>query len=347
MRSLQVKDRSEVDSALKDKTLDRVVRFRKDGCSFYYKNVRTLSDTVETRCVGVGNRAIIELFDKTPFPVKRTDVVCPHFMELKWANGCRFNCAWCFLNGTFRFLKGGKEPRLKDPALIVDHLKAFLANVPEPMFLNSGELSDSLVFEGEKFSLTNGIVPLFQGQDRHKLVILTKSANVKGLLETDAQRQVIVGFSLNSVKVADTWEKKAPSPMNRLDAAKKVADKGYEVRLRIDPMVPVEGWKEEYKQLVDAIFERLRPSRITLGTLRGLQSTINHSPDKSWVRYLGDPSGWGKKIEMGLRTEMYSYIIGLLEDEHDFHDYGICKETIEMLEKLGIDYTKMRCNCVA
>jgi len=347
MRSVLVKDRSEVDSALKDKDLGREVRFRKDGSSFYYKNVRTLSDTVEPRCVGVGNRNIIGLFDKTPFPVGWTDVVCPHFMELKWANGCKYDCAWCYLNGTYRFLEGGKEPRLKDPVVTLEHLKAFLANVSEPTVLNSGELSDSLVFEGEAFSLTNGIVPLFQGQDRHKLMILTKSANVKGILEANAQGHVIVGFSVNSVKVAGTWERKAPSPMNRLDAAKKVADKGYAVRLRIDPMVPVEGWKDDYKQLVEAIFDRFRPERITLGTLRGLQSTINHSEDKSWVKYLGDASGWGKKIEMGLRTEMYSYIIGLLEDEHDFHDIAICKETVEMLERLGFDYVKMRCNCVA
>jgi spore photoproduct lyase len=195
--------------------------------------------------------------------------------------------------------------------------------------------------------LTNSIVPFFAEQDRHKLLVLTKSANVKGLLETDAQGQVIVGFSVNSVKVAKKWERKSPSPIKRLEAAKNAADKGYEVRLRIDPMVPIEGWKDDYRQLVGEIFDRFRPARITLGTLRGLQSTIVHSKDRSWVKYLGESSGWGKKIEMGLRTEMYTYIIGLMEDKYNFIEIAICKETVEMLERLGIDYTKIRCNCVA
>ena len=58
--------------------------------------------------------SIIKLFDRTPEPKNPTDVVCPHFYELKWANGCNFNCAWCYLNGTYRFLSRGKKPHLKD-----------------------------------------------------------------------------------------------------------------------------------------------------------------------------------------------------------------------------------------
>jgi len=33
----------------------------------------------------VADGSIIKRFDKTPYPVKPTDVVCPHFLELKWA----------------------------------------------------------------------------------------------------------------------------------------------------------------------------------------------------------------------------------------------------------------------
>ncbi|MCK5031383.1 MAG: hypothetical protein KAR64_07950, partial [Thermoplasmatales archaeon] len=69
--------------------------------------------------------SIIKLFDRTPKPEKPTDVVCPHFYELKWANGCNFNCAWCYLNGTYRFLSRGKKPHLKDVDIIINHLDQF------------------------------------------------------------------------------------------------------------------------------------------------------------------------------------------------------------------------------
>ena len=51
----------------------------------------------------VGDGSIITRFERTPLPARPTDVVCPHFLELKWATGCPFDCAWCYLKGTLRF----------------------------------------------------------------------------------------------------------------------------------------------------------------------------------------------------------------------------------------------------
>ncbi len=36
----------------------------------------------------VGDGSIMKRFDKRPIPQRLTDVVCPHFLELKWAYGC-------------------------------------------------------------------------------------------------------------------------------------------------------------------------------------------------------------------------------------------------------------------
>ena len=46
----------------------------------------------------------------------------------------------------------------------------------------------------------------------------------------------------------------APPVTRRLAAAKLVADAGYEVRLRIDPMVSVRGWQGAYAKLVGHVF---------------------------------------------------------------------------------------------
>jgi spore photoproduct lyase len=85
--------------------------------------------------------------------------------------------------------------------------------------------------------------------------------------------------------------------LKRIEAAKKVYQAGYEIRIRIDPMVPIDNWKESYQELLDFIFENLTPERVTLGSLRGLQSTINGCSDKSWVKYLRETSNWGRKID--------------------------------------------------
>lgn len=313
--------------------------------SIELKNAKLLDGTIVPRFNNVGDGSIITLFDKTPFPNNPSDVVCPHFVEFKWANGCNFDCAWCYLNGTLRFRPMGKKPYLKDKTKIIEHIRNYLEQNDTPSILNSGELSDSLVFEGNGYALSKWLLPLFKNQTKHKLLILTKSANVSKLLKANAQAHVIVSFSINSFEVARRWEKKAPDPEHRIKAAEKLYDAKYPIRIRIDPIVPVENWEDDYKKLIDFLFEKLIPERITLGSLRGLQSTINNSKDKSWVDYLDDTSNWGKKISFEKRYEMYKTILSYLKREYNFNKIGLCKETVEMWDKLGMDYKNIKCNC--
>lgn len=289
---------------------------------------------------------IIKLFDKTPLPQNPTDVVCPHFYELKWANGCNFNCAWCYLNGTYRFLSRGKKPHLKDINIILSHLDLFLKNVTSRRFLlNSGELSDSLLFENDGAPMTKKIIPKVMEQNRHKLLLLTKSNQVHNLLKINAQEHIIASFSLNSFEVSQKWEK-GTKVIDRIEAAKKLYNSGYTVRVRIDPMVPIKGWEKSYKDLVDNIFDTLIPERITLGSLRGLQSTINNCKDTSWTKYLTETSNWGKKVDTTKRYKMYFSIINYLHDEYNYKNVALCKETIDMWHKLNLDYKKIKCNCM-
>lgn len=130
-----------------------------------------------------------------------------------------------------------------------------------------------------------------------------------------------------------------------LDAAKQLSENGFEVRLRIDPLVPIEGWQTQYSNLLDKIFSALRPERITLGSLRGLQSTINGATDRSWTKYLEERSNWEKKIRFEMRYEMYSWIIDELQEKYSFAKVGLCKETISMWKALGLDFLQIRCNC--
>ena len=318
----------------------------KSNLSMEIKKIKNLIGIEQPRFSNLSDGSIVTLFDNTPYPEKDNDVVCPHFVELKWANGCNFDCAWCYLNGTLRFRPDGKKPYLKDAQKIINHIRAYFALNPNPSLVNSGELSDSLTFEGTNNSLTNLIIPLFQEQDTHKLLILTKSTNIKGILKSNAMDSVIISFSVNSRNVAKRWESKAPTPLRRLNAAKKLFDAGYEVRLRIDPIVPIDNWKEDYLKLVDLIFAKFIPGRITLGSLRGLQSTINFCKDKSWVDYLDAKSNWGKKIGDEKRLEIYSTIIEYMNNSYNFQNIGLCKETVQMWNKLRGDYQKIKCNCI-
>jgi len=89
----------------------------------------------------------------------------------------------------------------------------------------------------------------------------------------------------------------------------RVAEVGYEVRGRIDPIVPIEGWKDHYAELVRMMSE-VPFSRVTLGTLRGLTRTIVFArklgKDLSWAKYFSISTKWGKKLSDESRYEIYS-----------------------------------------
>lgn len=298
-----------------------------------------------------GSGSIIALFDKTPEPKKPSDVICPHFWELKYANGCKYDCQWCFLNGTFRYQERGKAPYLKKETTIDKDIRKALQKIEEPTLFNAGEVSDGLVYPG---TMLNTVIPLFRDEHTnphgHKLLILTKSADTRSIAHAGANKSVIFAWSLNAIAVAQEWELHAPDPTERLRAARYAIEQGYEVRLRIDPMVPIERWDRHYKRIVKEIMKWAPwTTVITLGSLRGLQSTITackkKGKDTSWTDYLTDKTNWGLRVPKETRVEMYQLIINeLRKEEYDGH-IALCKESQEIWKELGLDPKETKCNC--
>lgn len=225
------------------------------------------------------------------------------------------------------------------------HIRAFFeGDGLNPEILYAGELSDSLITEDKARPFSVFAADLFRTQSRHKLLLVTKSPRVGRTLDKGDSARMVVSFSVNAEKVADRWEK-APPVKERIEAAKMPKDAGFEVRLRIDPMFPIEGWQEAYSALLEQIFTKLTPDRITIGSLRGLQSTINNSKDKTWTVYLDEPSNWGRKIVNPIRKSMYHTVIRILRDTYGFCDIALCKEPVQMWKDLRMDYRKICCNC--
>jgi len=300
----------------------------------------------------------IALFNKSP-----PDIVCPHFWELKWAYGCPFNCAYCYLQGTFF---GNKSFRVKDLDDLKRELREFLSWASSEgirVLLNSGELCDSLAVSEATRKFVPVVIEVLEEFPEHRVLMVTKGGvqHVKPFIEVSRgfEELFIVSFSVNSEEAARRFEK-APTPRDRLEAAKLVQEYGYVLRLRIDPMVPVEGWEKHYTSLIDLIFSKyeLKPERITLGVLRGLLKTIRFSKDRSWTRYLdkSEKTGWGLKPGYELRKAMYVHVIEKLR-EYGYKGYvALCKETYSMWLDLAKEgylpspgeqgiWQNIRCNC--
>ncbi len=285
-----------------------------------------------------GNRIVV-LFHKTP-----PTIACGKFWELRWAYGCPLNCSYCYLRGTTR-------GRMKPQYVKIDHVlkaldEAFI-NIREPVIFNAGELSDALMNP----PMMAQIVEKFEEQNRHKIYLLTKFGvkNIQFLLDRP-RNQVICSWSINAHPVARMWEKAAPSPDERIEAAKQVSNVGYDTRIRIDPIFPVADWKLHYGNLLDQILSSLNPNRIILGTPRGLWKTIKYAKeagiDMSWTDFFKEDTGWGKKLAFEQRREIYQFFYDNLSSaDYSLSRVSMCKETVEMWDALGIHYLPGVCNC--
>lgn len=332
-----------------------MVKISRNGLlSLYFSLIQDLSGRIKFLPIRVSDGSIIERFMHVKVPPEHSDdIVCPSFLELKWAYGCPFNCAYCYLQGTLRLLSTKKRPAVKDIVKVKRHLLSFLkAPLKEPEILNSGELCDSLMYEKSKYSITRNLIPLFEdtitNKLGHKILLVTKSNNIEGLLENSNSKHIIVSFSINSENVFKKWEKGTPHPFLRIEAAKRLSEIGFEVRVRIDPIIPFPktSWKEDYYKLIDRILSSFTPSRLTIGSLRGLPSTIRETKDKSWIVFLKSPSKWGLRQEYKTRREIYKTIINYMRKEYGYKNIALCKETVQMWQDLEIEWKKCACNCV-
>jgi len=243
------------------------------------------------------------------------------------------------------------HPRFVKPESILRALDEIFSdsafNGGKPAIFNTGELSDSLM----KPELMRQIVDKFEEQKKHKVLLLTKMGvkSIKFLLEKPRQNTVCA-WSINALGVARRWENAAPSPEERIKAASMVSAKGYEVRVRIDPIFPVSDWKQQYEDLAYRIISEFEPQRIILGTPRGLWKTIHYAEksgtDMGWASFFAEDTGWGKKISTTTRLEIYKFMFDKLNSlGYSQERVSICKETTTMLSKLGIKFKPLTCQC--
>lgn len=266
-------------------------------------------------------------------------LVCGPFWAISYYIGCPFECSYCYLQGTFR---GKVDPVIyTNRDKLLAELDEWLAR-PGNLRLNAGEVEDSLALDG-LIPLVDDLVPRFAAQQRHKLLLVTKSTNVRRLLKHDPKGQVIVAFSVNAPAVAEQFELGAPSPLKRVEAAAKVKEAGYYAVLRLDPMIPMDGWQADYGHFIDQVYETFEPDQWTLGSLRYFPTL------PMWTRKVGrdsriydfprqrSPEDGRWRIPLDIRAEMYSQAMTHIRQHDTNVVVRLCKETAPLYDRLGLE----------
>lgn len=291
---------------------------------------------------------------------------CPAFARLKHAsNGCFYKCDWCYLKLTYRTSRPYITIKAEHEKL--RHLTAkFIAKYNFPFMFNSGELADSLSLEhlsmfGQDF------IPWFGRQERGYLFMLTKSDNVDHILNLDHNGHTVVAWSLNEPSVSRRFEIGAPPFERRLAAAQKVQQAGYPVRVRLDPIVPFEGWREAYAETIRRIYEVLDPQRITIGTLRfeegfyrqrntifatgsDILQYVNRMCPMLPLMAIKDEKGKVKKSDGKYsfpeqeRVDIFKFAVAEIR-KYSQAPIALCKEATSVWHAVGLEAEKNQCVC--
>lgn len=298
-------------------------------------------------------------------PKTEDDSYCPaHWCDIAIGRGaCGFRCRACFLNLTHRSFCDPSRTVLYEN--IYDYAPAVLKELTKrgPNIGLGLDCSDSLLYEGVT-GHARTLIPLFASKltnpYNRKLILLTKSTNIH-YLDGLPTKNILVTFSLNPEAIADRWEGKwndgvriTPAIEDRLAASALTQEMGYEVRWRIDPILPVENWKELYREfLMSAAADGHNPSRITLGTYREMGRsllTIGEKwglPPMEWTPPKLTKDGMHYHIDEVQRIEIYRYLKESVseawKDQGSTPIVALCKESRQVRTAVGLNHD--HCNC--
>jgi spore photoproduct lyase len=193
--------------------------------------------------------------------------------------------------------------------------------------------------------------------------MLTKTDNVEKILDLPHNGHTIIAWSMNAEHVSRKFEIGAPAFQRRLEAAHKVQEAGYPVRIRLDPVVPFDGWQEAYAETAKTIFSRISPQRMTIGTLRfeegfyNMRNTIFTTGPvlpgmMEQMAPMFKPRAFpgskrprhGKYSFLEIqRVEIFQFIINEIRKFSDCR-IALCKESASVRRKLDLPLS--RCSCV-
>ena len=180
---------------------------------------------------------------------------------------CIYDCRYCFLQGMFNSAHYVLFVNYED---FFNQIKTIYENQGPKLWFFSGYDCDSLALDPiTNFSVE--FLDFFKPLKHATLELRTKSTQVRALLKNSrAQSNVVCSFSLNPQEIISDFEHKTPSLSARISAANKLLDAGWQVGLRLDPVIVTPKFKETYGIFLERLKEEINNDlhSVTIGEFR-------------------------------------------------------------------------------
>ncbi len=341
-------------------------RFVESICRLYPEaRVEERPDTPHNR-IGLGERDALGLhqvgkqtlvFGELKTAVrfsKEEGNACPNYWHFSPYGFCPYGCKYCYLAGT-------QGVKLSPSVKIYVNLPEMLAEIDHVARRQEratafylGKLQDALALD-PLTAYSTALVPFFAEHPWARLTLLTKSANVDRLLDLEHRGHTVLSWSVNPPEVSAIFEENVPSVDERLEAMRRVAERGYPVRAVMMPIIPIDGWQDIYTAFTERLIETVPIQRLTLGGIciyRGARQLMERKMGKGnavSAHIDGRPrsNGDGRARYPGeLRSAGYSAIIASARRIRPDLELALCLEEEALWESTGLLSSLGHCNCV-
>lgn len=270
-----------IEEVLIDRSIRHTVLAERIMNQFPADLVRLVDDAGEAKSLGESKKGRRHAFKRILFITREKGRFlrrCPGTPGMRCCNlfvlnhlvGCPYDCAYCFLqayqNEPFITLYANLEDLEQEVRDLLD------LNAGRLLRICTGELADSLALEPLE-GPASLLVVLFARLEGALLELKTKSDRIEPLLKLDHRERTVLSWSLNTEAMALKVERGAPPPGARLEAAQAAVKVGYPVAFHFDPLFRYGGWKEDYTNLVQVLFEKIPPQTIRWISLGGFRYT--------------------------------------------------------------------------
>jgi len=273
-------------------------------------------------------------------PVASEKTRCCNLLTLDAVESCGFDCSYCSIQSFYNQNTITFDSRFKDKLLNLNLDKN------KTYHIGTGQASDSLMF-GNREGILDALFEFARQNPNVILEFKTKSDNIKYFLENEVPNNILCTWSLNTPTIIQNEEHLAASLDKRINAARKMADKGVKVGFHFHPIVEYENYLSEYKEVYDRLISEFKAQEVALvsfGTLTFIKPVIKQLRDREFRSKITqmpfeDASGKSSYPD-NIKVEMFKHAYESFKPWHKQVFFYLCMEEHQMWAKtFGYQYS--------
>lgn len=273
-------------------------------------------------------------------PVASQKTRCCNLMTLDAVQSCGFDCSYCSIQSFYN------QNTITFDSSFRDKLKNLNLDKNKTYHIGTGQASDSLLW-GNREGILDALFDFAKENPNVILEFKTKSDNIKYLVENDVPKNILCTWSLNTPTIIENEEHLTASLDKRLNAARKVADKGVKVGFHFHPIVEYENYLNEYRDVYERLLKEFKTDEVALlsfGTLTFIKPVIKQLRKREFrskITQMPFENASGKNSYPNeTKVEMFKHAYDSFKPWHNEVFFYLCMEEHEMWSKVfGYQYS--------